>query len=88
MLDRDAAFRRAEEYFMAAGGLKVTKALETKNYWIFFGGDEEGCEYGGYGIKINKESSRTEDFVLPDDENFRLLKEADIIDFGQKNNNK
>ena len=74
------ALLQAESYFKKENGSKVTCALDTDTFWIFYGGLEGVTEIGSIGIKINKSKGTVEEFILPDDENFQLLARAKKIE--------
>ena len=70
------AVNMANKYFESINKGKVSCALDTDTHWIFYGGDPNVVEFGGSGIKIEKETGIMEDFYLPDIENFRLLDQS------------
>lgn len=71
------ALAAAEQHFNHLKKTGVTYALDAKTHWIFYGGIEGKVEYGGAGIKIEKETGKMEDFLLPNEENFKLLEQAE-----------
>ena len=80
MTDFEDAVKAANEYLLDAEGLPVTKALDAQTHWVFFAVPKEGYAVGNAGVKVDKQSGKLEDFILPDDENFELLDRAKDID--------
>lgn len=75
-MDFRQAVETAKQYFEAMGVYGIASALDADSCWIIYGGSMEDMEFGGAGLKIMKESGKTEEFFLPDDENFELLEKA------------
>ncbi len=73
------ALAQAADYFYRTKGTGVICALDAKTHWIFYGGIKGKVEIGGTGIKIEKETGRVEDFILPDSEHFKMLENAEEI---------
>lgn len=71
---------QALAYFEENGTVGLASALETENYWIFYGGQKGTVAVGKPGIKINRETGELSKFFLPNKENFALLKSAVSID--------
>jgi hypothetical protein len=64
-LDLIKHMRLQQSILMPQNGSNVTKALETDEVWIFYGGIENQAEIGGVGIKVDKESGEIDKFILP-----------------------
>lgn len=75
------ALEKANNHFLNVYNQKVNKAgvLDAVTYWIFFPGEEGIVEFGVEGVKIEKSSGKMAPFILPDDENFKLLDQATKI---------
>lgn len=49
--------------------------------WLFYGRDKQDKRvYGKPGITINKKTGEQDYFYLPDDDNFRLMEDAEEIE--------
>ena len=79
MTSRDALII-ANAFFKGMNGTKTTKLLETPSYWIGYNVPEGEVHIGGGGVKIDRKTGEADDFILPDDDNFKLLDEAREID--------
>lgn len=75
------AIELANSYFSRENNATVNRKsiLDAVTHWIFYPGQDEIIEFGLEGIKIDKLSGKLEVFVLPDDENFRLLDQSTKI---------
>ena len=72
MIKMEEAIAKAKEYLKC---YEIGKILEVPGYWIIYKKTDE-IEVGGYGAIVSKESGQIKPFILPDDENFRLLDKA------------
>ena len=75
----EEALALAEKYFREKNGTKVARALDAQTHWIFYGGERDQVDYGGAGIKIDRQTGAIGDFILPDSSNFELLDRAEPI---------
>lgn len=76
MIDYASACKTAYEFYKEAwhaSGLCDAKDLGEK--WVFYPHSNEPF-FGGSHIAISKANGAMEQFVLPDEENFKLLKNA------------
>ena len=76
----DEACKMAYEYYK--NGWKIEGLSEVKDLgekWLFYPNTNEPV-FGSSYITINKNNGKLEQFILPDEENFKLLKEAINID--------
>lgn len=73
----------ANAFFKGMDGTKTTSLLETPTHYIGYNVPEGKVRIGGCSVKIDRLTGEAEDFILPDDENFRLLDEAVEIDISQ-----
>lgn len=77
MISFNEACKIAFEHFIKRDNeIGLSKALETKNAWIFYAGKEGINKVGNTGLLVYKHDGIKEDFVLPSKKNFLLLQEA------------
>ena len=60
----------------------IYEIRETNEEFVVLGADKNlkfTCDNCAGSIKINKDTGRIEDFVLPDKNNFELLKESRVV---------
>lgn len=73
------ALEKAIEYFNThSQNNKISKALENSEGWIFY--NFIGFKVGAAGIKVDKQSGNISTFILPNKENFELLKNSKEIE--------
>lgn len=84
----ETALKAANDYLLEEEGLPATKALDAPTHWIFYAVPEGGFSVGNAGVKVDKQTGKLEDFILPDDENFELLDRAQEIELPQQHSRK
>ena len=70
----------AQAYFEQRGVTGLASALEAENCWIFYGGKAGVTVCGIPGVKVSKETGELSVFILPNKENFAILKSAKKIE--------
>ncbi len=79
MIEKEKAVEIANKFFEEKNKTQIVKLLETSKCWICYGGPADKMIVGKSGIKIDKQSGEISNFILPNRENFALLKEAEEI---------
>lgn len=73
MIDFKEAKDIASNYYDAHGEKKISKVLESDNYWTFFARKDGMVQYGGGGICIDKADGKITQFALPSQKGFAIL---------------
>lgn len=75
------ALDRANQYFgQLDRDMKTVEALDAGEKWIFIGGYRKELRMGSRKVWIAKESGHMEEFYLPSEEGFALMKNAAEIE--------
>lgn len=72
MLKLEDALKIANDYLKELADSDVESALDAQTHWIFYGKPS----IGGVGVKVDKKTGTPDVFILPDEENFKLLDKA------------
>lgn len=83
MIGLDNACRIAYDYFGDVHTRKgIEKIYESEKRWIFFGKSQEdnATEYGNTPISIEKETGNGILFSLADEDNYKILETAKVIE--------
>ena len=82
MINYDTAFKMAENYFKKLHMI-IVMVSETESFWIFDGHDPKyigSTMYGGPGpLSIDKSTGEMKELVLPNKENFKILRESVLV---------
>lgn len=69
MIELSQACKIAMEYLGSSNGeMGITRILENKDSWIMLIGSAEGIQYGGFDIRVLKESGLVMELTLPSTE--------------------
>ena len=69
MIELGQACKIAMEYLGSSNGeMVITRILENKDSWIMLIGSAEGTQYGGFDIRVLKESGLVMELTLPSTE--------------------
>lgn len=82
MINLNDAFKIADEYFKKQSIKEIGTVLESNEYFIFYQ-EEKELRIGNFGLKVSKENGELQLFVLPSDENFKILEEAKIVNINK-----
>lgn len=79
-IDAKLALIIANAFFKGLDGTKATSLKESASHFVADNIPEGEVRIGGGGVKIDKLTGEADDFILPDDENFKILEDAKDID--------
>lgn len=79
MVQYNDALDTALLFFKENGKQEITAIYECSDRWIFFGGIPGLVNYGNSSIFIMKDSLEIHDFILPNEEKFNMLQQANMI---------
>ena len=83
-MDYIDACRIAYEYYQAAWHVRgLCEAKDLGEKWIFYPASDE-VFFGNSHITVSKRDGRIEPFVLPDVENFRLMKNGVVTEIPEE----
>ena len=76
----DDAWKIAYEYYEISWGVKgISKIKDLGEKWFFYPKETEPF-FGGSHITISKYDGKIDEFSLPNEKNFQLLKEATNVE--------
>ena len=82
-MDFKSAKEMAEKHY-AESGATVTKIYEADDRWIFYAEKNGMVPIGEPGLTVSKDSGMLGHFILPDRENFAILKSAKLVFDGKR----
>lgn len=80
MVNYIEAIEIATNYYSQKSEQEITKVYENENSWIVFAGKKNMPRFGSAGISIDKRTAETSVFMLPNRENFEILRNSVLIE--------
>ena len=75
----------ATDFYNEKGGLSISKIYESDTFWIVYALKDGLTPIGAPGLTIDKKTGKTGKFILPNPQNFAILKKAKLV-FDSLNN--
>lgn len=83
MIGLQEAIAIAMHYYSAKGEEVIKKVYESDEMWIVYAGKVGQVRIGSVALTIKKLDGELGNFILPSEENFRILREAKLLDLGE-----
>lgn len=80
MIGLQEAMVIAKDYYSAKGEEVIKKVYEADDMWIVYAGKVGQVRIGSVALTIKKIDGEVGNFILPSEENFKILKEARLLD--------